>query len=236
MRARLARGRLQRDPQSRGASFLLVGALEFWSNVVDSLAWPLTVATAVLVLQNPIGRVLEGFVGMLGRATKFSAGLGSGQIAMELAEELREENNESTQDDAEAPADETPADSSKVDKIFRLLAVDPRAAMLFVFVDVEGVARNVAAEFEPVRSAGFLSFNDRMKILRRHGLSDSAYRSARYLWGIRNELVHGQGSTISANEASEFVRLALELERSIRLLPMSGDTNGDKGSRRSEGT
>ncbi len=167
---------------------------------------------------------------MFARATKFSAGVGSGQIAMELTEELteelREENEEQPQNDAPPVADD-PVEMSKHERLKRLLAVDQRAAMLSAFVDLESAARDAVRQFEPDRSSRTMSFQKRIELLRQHGLSDSAAKSARYLWGIRNELTHGYAQDLRLPDAYEIVALAEELERSIRRTQLFG--NSDDG-------
>ncbi|MYR08080.1 hypothetical protein GTV32_18015 [Gordonia sp. SID5947] len=184
---------------------------EFFASIIGSMAWPAALVALVVILRQPISGLANEIVLMFGRAKSVTAGWGSGQIALEL-EKLRNEN-------AGLP-ESTGAPSTTEDTITRLLAVDPKAAMLSAIFNVEASARNVTdllTDEQTTTAPTFRSFGERIDILRGHGLPEQAVITARYIRGVRNELVHGFGDDLQAN-AAEVIALARELTRSIEAL------------------
>lgn len=178
--------------------------LEFVSNIVRSLAWPLTLLIAVLLLRKPLGELLPSLRKMKLRDVEFEfiRGLERAQVvtAAAIPKELQ------------VPVGESPPQSGD-----RRLGAFPRGALLDAWIQVQDSAiRLVRARF-PDRSVSQLNdTNHLVAALRDTGeLTTEQIALFEDLRNLRNVAAHSAHLPLSDIDAIKYVASAASLRKLI---------------------
>lgn len=184
--------------------------LTFIANVIGSLAWPITMLTAVILLRKPIGKLLP----LLRRAKYKDLDLEFGQKLEELEQKA---NRASLPKSIEPPvwAGENPDDWTFGDYIERLAPISPRVAISEAWRHVELALKEAAKKLGIAESRDTLQV---AKAMQESGmLSRDAVSLLADLRGLRNRAVHAKEFDLDPDQAMEFARLAERLLASIQV-------------------
>lgn len=179
--------------------------LEFFSEIIDSLAWPLAVAIMVFILRRQIGSLIEQLVGRIAR-------LRFGGVQIDFAEVIREvearaeEANLIRREEAERVI--PVAVKRHAGRLYVLAETSTRAAIIEAWLLVENEAREAAE-----RSG--LDVEIRTGTLRVLQLLYNTGHIPSNLWSIiddlrrlRNSAVHGFDLAVSTQIAIAYISLA----------------------------
>lgn len=179
--------------------------MEFVASLVGSLAWPLAVVGAVVLLRKQLAaafrdRAVEAFE------------LGPGGIKLSLVDRVLKDagaaiTSASVSADQPAQLGEHAASRDR-DELHQLAAISPNAAILDAFARVERalsavVDRGPGAGFLPARRLAQLAVEQRW-------LSPEVAVSVEDLSRLRNAVAHGEGY-VTREQAETFVDLAVAL-------------------------
>jgi hypothetical protein len=191
-----------------------VGWMDFTASLVRSLAWPVAVVIAVFVLRRRIAEMLAALAARLGDLKKLSA------MGVDLEFE-REAAQVSAAAEELAPdgVGNAIASDPELDRLKRLAEIEPRAAILLGFIDVEAALRSTAD-----RSVKDLRLHERWRrgasigsiareLNRRDIISEQAVGVLSELAGLRNQVSHDSEVRLSTAAAQSYVDAALEMIR-----------------------
>jgi hypothetical protein len=187
--------------------------LEFWAEIVSATAWPLVGLVAVFFLRKEIKSLASGIVGRVGDILRLQ--FPGGAIDFESKAKAIAENTDKLNRDQgdevvtiEARQDvalpqETPRE--KRVSYEELANVDPKAAILVSFADLEGLLRRSFKRIYPAESSK-ISFGKLVDTLHRDGQIDSTLaESLKTLASMRNEISHGTAAVIDHDTAHYYV-------------------------------
>lgn len=174
--------------------------LEFVASLVSSLAWPSVVVIAIVLLRGPITILLP-----LLRRLKYK------EIEVEFAEtirDLREDVDALPQVPGGAPL-RVPEE----EKLLKMAAVSPRAAVLEAWRLLESEAkRTLADRGEPIPADRPLTGPAlSRKLQAREVLDDASRETLDRLRHLRNQAAHADEFALDENLAREYVGLALAM-------------------------
>ncbi|MEV0103244.1 hypothetical protein [Nocardia sp. NPDC050789] len=194
--------------------------MDLVASLVNSLAWPASAAVMVYISRRSILKFMRGIGEQFPRATRLSMGAGSVQFAMEMVEELQNEQR------AEPPP---PIDAEQAQeledfaaRVNRVLAADPAAAVLMAFDHVETALRVVykkAVELEGLTGGprspypGFTQAAD--DLWRGEYISQTTKTALTTVHDLQLQARY-TGQTPMRAEAAAVVALAIGLARSLR--------------------
>lgn len=164
--------------------------LTFISSLVDSLAWPASVALMVLILRKPLTELAP-----LLRKLKYKA------LELEFAEKL----NEIKPDQCEISAEMSSTDL-RIERYKNLLEISPNAAVSEAWSDTErsilecGLRHGISSLLE--KSQGITALGK--LLLAKDVISENQFTALESLRTLRNHLVHS-GINISKKNAMEYV-------------------------------
>ncbi|MBN0974262.1 MULTISPECIES: hypothetical protein [unclassified Gordonia (in: high G+C Gram-positive bacteria)] len=150
---------------------------------------------------------------MFGRAKSAKLGIGQAQVAIEMEETLRDENQTHCTTPHERQARNI-THSAALSKNRRLLTTNPAAAVASAFDDVSRAVREVV-ETEAPEIDALLPFEDRVRILRDRGLSKSTATAAMFLGVTRYDSVYSSDDAEAYVDAERFVSLADQVLTSL---------------------
>ena len=200
-----------------------VNWLDFISSVIASLAWPVVTLIAVLVLRQPLARLLP----TLRRAKYKGFDLEFGERLDELEERADEAR---LPEPVEPPAwvHESPDDWTFGDYIERLAPVSPRVAITEAWRHVELALKDAGARIGQPKSQHLARVARELQSAGR--LSRDAVSLVDDLRGLRNRAAHAREFDLEPEQALEFARLAERLIASINLdAAVGGDGEGNGG-------
>ena len=180
--------------------------LDFTASVINSVAWPTVMITAVILLRRPLATLLP-----LLRRLKYK------DLEVEFAREVQE-----LREEAEAALPPLPTGAPpripEEEALLKLVSVSPRAAVVEAWRVVEGAARRaLEARGEPIEPGKPLSGPQLTKTLMYRQVLDHAARSLLdRLRMLRNQAVHAEDFSVDVTSAREYLELALALARRLR--------------------
>ncbi|MEV0066117.1 hypothetical protein [Amycolatopsis sp. NPDC050768] len=191
-----------------------MGALEFISSLVSSLAWPVVVTTLVIALRKPIARLLTARplkslkAGPGGLELQyFDDKLAGAEAHIEEAEQPRAKPDQ----DGSQPGASFDEPGAIPDEVANLATTWPPAAVFVSFALVEKAIRDSAADLpDPAEQFGVRSPTS---TIARKVLSEAEYAAFEDLRDLRNKVAHGLGDSglVDASRARKYVRLANRL-------------------------
>jgi len=206
--------------------------LEFIAQMTSAVAWPLVAFIALILLRTQIRSAADSLVARIGEITR----LKSPGVDIEFAkqvEELAERTEVVLKGEAQplspaetvAPSITGEPPSGRYEQYEYLTFVDPRAAILVSFSDLELL---VKAEFERryPKSKSWISFSRMIQQLFKDGLMDEdIYASLRELADLRNQVAH-KTMEIKTETAQHYVEAIQNVKIWFLLMPLfeSGDS------------
>ncbi|HFQ5008729.1 TPA: hypothetical protein ACG1TX_004191 [Vibrio vulnificus] len=165
--------------------------LEFVASIIDSLAWPVTVFLCILILKEPMGK-------LLGRVSKFKYG----EIEAEFQERLEKLVAFEQSEEIKVNADTAEASVYLED----LAETSPRAAVLEAWLKVQKATSAFCI------AKGFpqnVSHQGLFKLARERNLDIDAFKTVHQeLRLLRNKAVHASDSDITPATARQYIKNA----------------------------
>lgn len=176
--------------------------LEFFSSIVNSLAWPLFALIIILILKNPL----------IERITELKSFKAKG-VEIDFHQKLK--NLIETQVEEDSQINEVDKVwSPEIDKkIERLAKIDPSASIIYAWTELETTLRNFEILMDG-KNYKHVSVNELMKRAINQGiLQDNNYKVFKELNILRNEVVHGRrlSDNLSYNDAMNYVEVVKQV-------------------------
>jgi hypothetical protein len=172
--------------------------LQFFSSIVDALAWPTAVVILVYFLRKPVTELVP-----LLQKMKYK------DFEMEFGRKLAEAREEMA---LERPSESEDTISPQEERIIELARVSPRAAVTEAWRWVElatlEAARNLLGNEFKNKTATFQAIR---KLERDDRMDAGAVALMRELRGLRNDAVHSPEFALSIESALEYVETARQL-------------------------
>jgi hypothetical protein len=192
--------------------------LSFTASLVHSLAWPAAIVIAVIVLKERLAGLLTALGTRIADLTKLSA-MGVNLEFEKGAESLNRAAEEL------APANSEPATTPGTEeaRLLQLADLDPRAAVLLGFIDVEAALRRVADNIAPPisgrrhRAASVTSISK--ELVNRGIITQQAASVLTELAVLRNQVSHDSDVRVSKGGAEQYIQAALEMIQFLSSLP-----------------
>ncbi len=186
--------------------------LTFLSSIFDSLAWPIVVLLAVLMLRRPLSNLIP-FLRKL-KWKDFEAEFGR-EVSM-LGDSIRRE----IQVPAPSPSGvEDPLGilSTAVAEYSRLAELSPRSVVLESWRQVESAARNIASQHDmPAEKIESLPPAALGRFLAQAGIIDNKQLDFfNHLRGLRNKAAHAEEFAFSKEDALEYTDVSKMLAEYI---------------------
>lgn len=206
------------DVTARGRCSV-VSVLEFIANMTGSLAWPVVVLVAVVVLREKLAAMLAALTSRVADIKNLRAPGVEVEFEKRTQEVRQEVRDLGHTVDAPRVADEPnpprPPRSDIVSTALDVAAIDPRAAVISVFAEVENTLRQIALAIVPEEQKANIERMSARRLaidLQERGLlSDDAVRIVIQLSALRNEAVHKFVPNITVDAALDFIETCEEL-------------------------
>jgi hypothetical protein len=180
--------------------------LNFISNLIDSIAWPLTVIATAYILRNS----LENLIQPLNK-------LKYGELEIEFAEEV--EAIERSAIEKLPDLQESQSQANTRNEILKLIPISPKAAIIEAWKNLESIS--IKASEHANIDLHEKSFKKPLYIasaLERNGVIDTeAKQLFKKLRELRNEAVHYEKMNLSPEEALSYLNTSLKLANSIEM-------------------
>lgn len=173
--------------------------LTFISEVIQALAWPLTVVVIVFILRDELSRLMHNIKRFRHKDTEIDFE----QSLREISAEIALDNN----DEARSP--EQPDD---------LAILSPRGSIIESWLRIEGALIDYNQRHK-ITARDNIDKSDRTEILQildRDILSKSSIHALDKLRRLRNEAVHMTDSGISTSAANKYRQMANRLVAEIK--------------------
>ena len=179
--------------------------LTFISNVIQALAWPLTLLILILLLRTPITNLIP-----LIQRLRYK------DLELEFGQRVEEAKVEAAQELPEAAEEPTPLGPER-EAIVRLAEISPRAAVLEAWRRVElatlatakiASGDNLPIKVKPFQAIRALEQNERIE--------RSAINLLKELRSLRNEAAHAPQFALSQESALEYTALAENVVNYLR--------------------
>lgn len=170
---------------------------DFVVQMSQAWAWPAVAGSAIIMLRRQIRSAADRFVERVGEIARLQFPGGSVDFRREV-EQLAHTTEELKSEQPQALPTTRPEEvvlppetaEQRLAKYEQLAVVDPRAAILLPFSDLEGLIRQRFRELYPQERAN-LGFNRIVEMLHRDGrLDDDIAGSLRQMSRIRNQVAH----------------------------------------------
>lgn len=191
--------------------------LEFIVQMSQAWVWPIFATGAVIFLRKPIKSAASGIVARVGDIRRLKAA----GVDVEFEKEVRK-LAEATDERKSVPATqvrELPLPPESTDEKFakyqELVALDPAAAILASFADLESLMRQ---EFEIhfPNQGRFTPFGKMLRLFANEGfILGDAVRTLGELGDLRNRVAH-EGTHVEANSADYYTRAVLNVIDSLQ--------------------
>ncbi|NWD09803.1 hypothetical protein [Pseudomonas gingeri] len=175
--------------------------MQFVSAIVASLAWPAAVVGLALLLRSPLAGLLPKI-----RSFKY------GDFHIDLSEKLEVVEDEvNANASKESPKPHPPPSPNVVE----LAAIDPRAAIVTSWIEVEDELKKLAAKHSiapgqsPITTANLLHAADI--------LDELTFKTFVRLRSIRNDAVHSRHMSIDFDEAVTMANMCQWLINQLRI-------------------
>lgn len=178
--------------------------LTFLAQLIDSLAWPVTVLVVVWLLRRPLAQLLP-------EVRKVKYGDFEAEFGREV-EELRERMAE-----VMPPPKTEPEEAESFGRLEDLAKVAPNAAVLQAWNEVESAARNLLeARGRTVDADSPTPYLRIERMLQRGELvEERKVKIFKDLRRLRNKVAHAAGYEITRAQAEEYIELALALREHL---------------------
>jgi hypothetical protein len=178
--------------------------LGFISQIVSSLAWPITLLTCVLLLKRHLLALIP-----LVRTVKYS------DVEIRFGKEVAELKRAT--DIAELPSQKNNPKQNQWESLSRLADVRPRTAIRSAWVQVEGSMRELAKDknIELTDAAEGMPMVIGAILLNQAAITSQQYELMQKLRMLLHEAERAEPDTITTDSAAEYVGLALRLAASI---------------------
>jgi hypothetical protein len=178
--------------------------LGFISQIISSLAWPITLLTCVLLLK----RHLSALIPLL-RTVKYS------DVEIRFGQEVAALKR--TTDIADLPSRESNPKQNQWESLSRLADVRPRTAIRSAWSQVESSIRGLAKKknTEITDAAEGMPMVIGAILLNEGAISSQQYELMQKLRMLYHEAERAEPDTITSDSAAEYVGLALRLAASI---------------------
>lgn len=175
--------------------------ITFSARLVDALAWPLTVLVGVLLLRKPLSQLLPEM-----RKVKYK------DFEAEFGAEMHE-----LREEAERERESMPSGDGRARRLHDLAAVAPNAAVLEAWREVEGAAKALLeAEGYDLDYEVATPYRLIEGVLGSEELVETRHvKMYRQLRRLRNKVAHAEGYELSAEQARQYVELALALREQL---------------------
>lgn len=215
--------------------------LEFIAQMTSALAWPLVAFIAIVLLRTQIRTAADSLVARIGEITRLKAP----GVDVEFEKEVEElaEKTEALRDEVQQPL--PPAEGNvpaitnepytdRYQRYETLAIVDPRAAILVSFSDLE---YSITSEFRRryPESRHWRNFTRIIQQFSKDGLlDDEVYASLRELAHLRNQVAHTP-MDVKPETAQYYIESIRNVSVWILLMPLFGqddtdtDTDTDSG-------
>ncbi|OOE57993.1 hypothetical protein [Salinivibrio kushneri] len=185
-------------------------ALTFLSEIIRSLAWPVTVVVLVFVLRRPIVELIP-----LLRRLKYK------ELELEFSQQVSELKAEAEAiSEAEAGEHEEKEEraSPSSSRILNLVSFSSRAAIMEAWLEVESAAIAVASSFWNQPPSDTLKNYPKLGeyLLQCKVINEKQLDIFNKLRRLRNKAVHAEELELSEKDARAYVQLALDLAEHIR--------------------
>jgi hypothetical protein len=178
--------------------------LGFISQIISSLAWPITLLTCVLLLKRHLLALIP-----LVRTVKYS------DVEIRFGQEVAELNR--TTDIADLPPQQGNPKQNQWESLSRLAEVRPRTAIRSAWGQVESSIRELAKKknTEITDAAEGMPMVIGAILLNQGVLTSQQYELMQKLRMLYHEAERAEPDTITTDSAAEYVGLALRLAASI---------------------
>jgi len=181
-------------------------ALTFLSEVIRSVAWPVTVVVLVAFLRKPLIELIP-----LLRRLKYK------ELELEFSQEVSELKAE-----AESISQECPEEQSRISpsssRILNLVSFSSRASIMEAWLEVESAAIAVASSFWNQAPSEAMKNYPKLGeyLFQCEVINEKQLDIFNSLRKLRNKAVHAEELELKEKDARSYVQLALDLAAHIR--------------------
>lgn len=180
--------------------------LTFLSDLVKSLAWPVTAVVLVVLLRKPIVELIP-----LLKRLKYK------ELELEFSQEVSELKAEADAI-AKEKGEPPPSDVQGSEQLLDLVSFSARAAIMEAWLEVETAAVNTASSFWGVSSSGAFKNMPQLGeyLLQCKVIDKNQLAVFNKLWKLRNKAAHALELDLNESDARAYVKLATDLAQHIR--------------------
>jgi hypothetical protein len=168
---------------------------EFLIELLDKLAWPVSIIILVLILRKEFAGLLENL-----RSLKYK------DLSLEFGQRLKDAKEEAEK--ANLPDISKGLTMDKVEYYEELAQISPRAVVVEAWLQIESLLERAFSKQE-VRYRPALIMQYAGELLRSAGLTSEEVSLFNDLRRMRNEVVHRENATLSPRVAIEYAHLAM---------------------------
>lgn len=185
-----------------------MSVLQFISSITDSIAWPLAIVILLLVYKKYIIKLIPAISSL-----KYK------DLELQFSEKVKETVNISKEDIKEIPVAHDDVNISRENRLFGLLEISPRAAILESWLLVETAASKALQkkDSEISKKTSMLAPARLGKYLQEYKvLTELQFTIYDNLREMRNNAIHIADETLfNKNDVTEYIQLALMLANQI---------------------
>ncbi len=178
--------------------------LTFFSNVINSLVWPVAILVIVFLLRDPLVKLVP-----LLKKLKYK------EFELEFSQEVRELRQSV---ERELPAAEDPRSLGSRERLRQLADISPRSTVLEAWLEVESAGAEAARRHRP--ELGERDVRNWLKVLdalvRANVVDKERFFQLQELKMLRNRAAHVEDFELSAANAHEFVDVATRMAAYLR--------------------
>ncbi|BBY37840.1 hypothetical protein MMAN_19740 [Mycobacterium mantenii] len=171
--------------------------LEFTSQMTSTLSWPIVALATIVLLKSQLRKAAEAIVNLIDNLAELEFPGGKARFKKKVKElakatdTLKDETSEATQPSRSQEITLPPETTSqRVTKYQQLAELDPRAAVLLPFGDLESLIRQKFKQMYPDKPSNF-PFSRLVETLQEDGhLQDDTASMLRQMNTVRNEVAH----------------------------------------------
>lgn len=182
-------------------------ALTFLSEIIRSVAWPVTVVVLVVVLRKPLVELIP-----LLRRLKYK------ELELEFSQQVSELKAEAESISREHPEEQGQISPSS-NRILNLVSFSTRASIMEAWLEVESAAIAVASSFWNQPPSDVMKNYPKLGeyLLQCKVINEKQLDIFNTLRKLRNKAVHAEELELNEKDARSYVQLALNLAEHIRL-------------------